>query len=110
MDLYLDGRHLGLNNLYRMVLSSPERGVEIVEDFLEQLLEGDDLANVPMPYSVAKSRIMPRIQPNSIFEQLEREQVAHAVFLKTPKKAPIHRLGPAFTPAGKSRPRPVSAD
>ena len=36
MDLYLDGRHLGLNNLYRMVLSNPDRGVEIVEDFLDQ--------------------------------------------------------------------------
>ena len=81
MDLYLDGRHLGLNNLYRMVLSSPERGVEIVEDFLEQLLEGDDLANISMSYSVAKSRIMPRIQPNSIFEQLEREQVAYLPFV-----------------------------
>ena len=81
MDLYLDGRHLGLNNLYRMVLSSPERGVEIVEDFLEQLLEGDDLANISMSYSLVKSRIMPRIQPNSIFEQLEREQVAYLPFV-----------------------------
>ena len=81
MDLYLDGRHLGLNNLYRMVLATPDRGVEIVEDFLEQLLEGDDLANVPMPFSIAKSRIMPRIQPDSIFEQLDREQVAYLPFV-----------------------------
>ena len=81
MDLYLDVRHLGLDNLYRMVLSAPERGVEIVEDFLEQLLDGDDLANVPMPLSVAKNRIMPRIQPNEIFEQLDREQVAHSPFV-----------------------------
>ena len=81
MDLYLDGRHLGLNNLYRMVMATPERGVEIVEDFLEQLLEGDDLANVPMPFSIAKSRIMPRIQPDTIFEQIDREQVAHLPFV-----------------------------
>ncbi len=81
MDIYLDGRHLGLNNLYRMVMSTPERGVQIVEDFLEQLLEGDDLANVPMPLSVAKHRIMPRIQPNEIFEQLDRSQVVHLPFV-----------------------------
>ncbi len=81
MDLYLDGRHLGLNNLYRMVLSEPNRGVEIVEDFLEQLLEGDDISQLPMPLSIAKARIMPRIQPASIFEQLDAEQVAFQPFV-----------------------------
>jgi uncharacterized protein YtpQ (UPF0354 family) len=81
MDLYLDSRHLGLNNLYRMVLTDPERGVEIVEDFLEQLLEGDDISQMPMPLSVAKTRIMPRIQPASIFEQLDAEQVAFQPFV-----------------------------
>ena len=81
MDLYLDGRHLGLNNLYRMVNADPERGVEIVEDFLEQLLEGDDLSQMPMPLSLTKSRIMPRIQPSSIFEQLDAEQVAYSPFV-----------------------------
>jgi len=81
MDLYLDGRHLGLNNLYRMVLSEESRGVEIVEDFLEQLLEGDDISQLPMPLSIAKSRIMPRIQPLSIFEQLDSQQVAFQPFV-----------------------------
>ena len=81
MDLYLDGRHLGLNNLYRMVLAEPERGVEIVEDFLEQLLEGDDISQMPMPLSMAKARIMPRIQPTSIFEQLDSAQVAYQPFV-----------------------------
>ncbi len=81
MDLYLDGRHLGLNNLYRMVLADSVRGVEIVEDFLEQLLEGDDFSQLPMPLSVAIDRIMPRIQPSSIFEQLDVEQVAYQPFV-----------------------------
>ncbi|MBC8309505.1 MAG: DUF1444 family protein [Phycisphaerales bacterium] len=81
MDLYLDGRHLGLNNLYRMVLSDSLRGVEIVEDFLEQLLEGDNFSQIPMPLSVALGRIMPRIQPLSIFEQLDIEQVAYLPFV-----------------------------
>lgn len=81
MDLYLDGRHLGLNNLYRMVIADPTRGVEIVEDFLEQLLEGDDILQMPMPLSIAKSRIMPRIQPVSIFEQLDADQVSFQPFV-----------------------------
>jgi hypothetical protein len=81
MDLYLDGRHLGLNNLYRMVLAEADRGVEIVEDFLEQLLEGDDISQLPMPLSIAKTRIMPRIQPCSIFEQLDAQQVAFEPFV-----------------------------
>ncbi len=81
MDLFLDGRHLGLENLYRMVHSHKESGVQVVEDFLYQLLEGDQLTQVPLPFSVAKGKIMPRIQPNSIFKQLEKEQVAHISFV-----------------------------
>jgi hypothetical protein len=81
MDLCLDGRHLGLNNLYRMVMANPERGVNLVEDFLEQLFEGDEISQVPMPFSIAKSKIMPRIQPLAIFEQLDSEQVAHQSFV-----------------------------
>jgi len=81
MDIYLGGRHLGLNNLYRMVHTDSERGVEIVEDFLEQLLEGDEISQIQLPLSMAKPRIMPRIQPISIFDQLDREQVAYLPFV-----------------------------
>ncbi len=81
MDLVLNGKHLGLENLYRMVRCEPDRGVEIVETYLERLLEGDSLSSVPLPLSVAKPRIMPRIQPLSIFRHLDSEQVAHVPFV-----------------------------
>ena len=81
LDLVLGGKHLGLENLYRMVLHEPDRGVELVENYLERLIEGDTLSSIPLPLSVAKPRIMPRIQPESIFEHLDREQVAHVPFV-----------------------------
>jgi uncharacterized protein YtpQ (UPF0354 family) len=81
LDLVLSGKHLGLENLYRMVLHEPDRGVELVENYLERLIEGDTLSSMPLPLSVAKPRIMPRIQPTSIFEHLDREQVAHVPFV-----------------------------
>jgi uncharacterized protein YtpQ (UPF0354 family) len=81
MDLVLGGKHLGLENLYRMVLCEPERGEEIVRNYLQRLVEGDNLSTVPLPLSVAKPRIMPRIQPVSIFQHLDREQVAHVPFV-----------------------------
>ena len=81
LDLILGGKHLGLENLYRMVLHEPDRGVELVENYLERLIEGDTLSSMPLPLSVAKPRIMPRIQPESIFEHLDREQVAHVPFV-----------------------------
>ncbi|MDG2054919.1 MAG: DUF1444 family protein [Phycisphaerales bacterium] len=81
MDLILNGRHLSLSNLYRMVHSDPTRGVDIVENYLEKLIEGDTLGSLPLPLSVAKPRIMPRIQPTTIFEHLDREQVAHVPFV-----------------------------
>lgn len=81
MDLVLNGKHLGLENLYRMVQYEPTRGVEIVENYLERLVEGDSVGAMPLPLSVAKPRIMPRIQPVSIFDHLDREQVAHVPFV-----------------------------
>ena len=75
LDLILSGKHLGLENLYRMVLHEPDRGVEMVENYLERLIEGDSLSSMPLPLSVAKPRIMPRIQPLTIFEHLDQEQV-----------------------------------
>lgn len=81
LDLILGGRHLGLENLYRMVLHEPDRASELVENYLRRLIEGDSLASLPMPLSVAKPRIMPRIQPVAIFEHLDQEQVAHLPFV-----------------------------
>lgn len=81
LDLVLAGKHLGLENLYRMVMHDPERGTELVENYLERLIEGDALSTMPLPLSAAKPRIMPRIQPLSIFEHLDREQVAHVPFV-----------------------------
>jgi len=81
LDLILNGKHLGLENLYRMVLVEPGRGVEIVENYLERLVEGDAIGSVPLPLSVAKPRIMPRIQPVTIFEHLDQEQVAHVPYV-----------------------------
>ena len=81
LDLVLNGKHLGLENLYRMVLHEPDQGVELVESYLERLIEGDSVSSMPLPLSVAKPRIMPRIQPVSIFEHLDREQVAHVPFV-----------------------------
>ncbi|MFM7261735.1 MAG: DUF1444 family protein [bacterium] len=81
LHVVFDGRHLGLENLYRMVLRDPRNANEIVENYLERLLEGDQISGAPLPFSVARSRIMPRIQPTSIFEHLDREQVAHVPFV-----------------------------
>ena len=77
MDLVIDGRHLALANLFRMVNCDPSNGLQIVEDFLSRIIEGDAIASSPMPLSLARARIMPRIQPNSLFDHLDREQVAH---------------------------------
>jgi uncharacterized protein YtpQ (UPF0354 family) len=81
LDMVVDGRHLGLQNLYRMVLGDLTRGVEIVEDYLEKLLEGDDIAVSDVPFDVAKPRIMPRIQPMTVFDYLDRDQVAYSEFV-----------------------------
>ncbi len=80
-ELLVNGRRLDLENLYRMVSNEPSRGMEIVEHFLDQLFTGDGLDMNDMPYELVRSRVMPRIQPESIFEHLSRDLVAHVPFV-----------------------------
>lgn len=80
-EMLIDGRHLALENLYRMVLNDPDRGVEIVEQFLDHLMEGEEAANLPLPFDLARPRIMPRIQPESIFQHLDSQLVVHQPFV-----------------------------
>lgn len=75
--LVVDGRHLGLENLWRTVQRTPEEWRTTMESHLERVMEGDQLANTDLPFTAARPRIMPRIQPEAIFETLDREQVAH---------------------------------
>jgi uncharacterized protein YtpQ (UPF0354 family) len=81
MDLVVEGRHLGLENLWRIASSEPERAEELVQHYLEKLLEGDAMGNASMPFTLVRPRIMPRIQPVSIFQHLDRAQVAHVPFV-----------------------------
>lgn len=80
-ELVIAGRRLDLVNLYRIVRHDPGRGVEIVEHYLEQLFAGDLLHVNAMTLDAARARIMPRIQPESIFEHLSRRLVAHVPYV-----------------------------
>lgn len=80
-ELLVNGRRLDLENLYRMVNHEPGRGREIVQHYLEQLFAGDAMQLINMSLDFARHRIMPRIQPESIFQHLSREQVAHVPYV-----------------------------
>jgi len=80
-ELVINGRRLDLENLYRMVNHEPDRGMEIVEHYLDQLFTGDAAQLGHMSLEFARPRIMPRIQPVSIFQHLSREVVAHVPFV-----------------------------
>lgn len=80
-ELLVNGRRLDLENLFRMVNHEPNRGEEIVAHYLDQLFAGDAMQFMSMAFDVARHRVMPRIQPESIFEHLAREQVAHVPFV-----------------------------
>jgi uncharacterized protein YtpQ (UPF0354 family) len=80
-ELMVNGRRLDLENLHRMVKHEPERSGEIVQHYLQQLFAGDAAQLGPMSLEFARPRIMPRIQPESIFQHLSREMVAHIPFV-----------------------------
>ncbi len=80
-ELIINGRRLDLENLYRMVNHEPDRGAEIVEHYLAQLFAGDASHLSAMSLEFVRPRIMPRIQPETIFQHLTREMVAHVPFV-----------------------------
>ena len=49
MDLIVEGRHLSLDNLWRLASRDPSRGEAIVHHYFEKLLEGDAMGNAAMP-------------------------------------------------------------
>jgi len=80
-ELHVNGRRLDLENLHRMVLHEPDRARDIVEHFLDQLFLGDHDTLAQLSFDQARARIMPRIQPESIFGHLSREMVAHTPYV-----------------------------
>ncbi len=80
-ELIVDGRRLDLDNLYRLVNHDADRGLEIVEHYLEQLFTGDAISLSTASFDFVKPRLMPRIQPEAIFDHLNRQQVAHVPFV-----------------------------
>lgn len=82
-ELRINGRHLNLENLFRMVQHSAAEGGGdgVIERYLSHLIEGEAASNLPLPIDIARSRIMPRIQPESIFGHLDREMVVHQPFV-----------------------------
>ncbi|XVJ58732.1 MAG: DUF1444 family protein [Tepidisphaera sp.] len=80
-EMLVNGRRLDLENLHRMVTNEPDRSGEIIEHYVEQLFASDAARVMTMALDFARPRIMPRIQPETIFEHLAREQVAHIPFV-----------------------------
>ncbi len=80
-ELTVNGRRLDLENLLRMVNHEPDRGRQIVEHYLSQLFDGEAEYAMTSSFEYARGRIMPRIQPESIFEHLNQDMVAHVPYV-----------------------------
>lgn len=80
-ELIVNGRRLDLENLLRLVATNPDRGSEIVEQYLEHLFDEESIAATAMPWDLARHKIMPRIQPVTIFQHLSEELVAHIPYV-----------------------------
>lgn len=80
-ELIVNGRRLDLENLLRLVATNPDRGSEIVEQYLDHLFDQESMSATAMPWDLAKTKIMPRIQPVSIFQHLSQELVAHIPYV-----------------------------
>lgn len=77
LKLTIDGKAMELENLFRMVQQDPLRGQSFVRGYFDRIFEGDSVGASLIPFAVARHRIMPRIQPESIFDGVDRQSIAH---------------------------------
>jgi len=80
-EAIVNGRRLDLENLYRLVAHSPDRGAEIVEQYLDHLFASEVIGVDSMSFDLVRPMIMPRIHHTQIFERLTPELVAHVPFV-----------------------------
>ena len=80
-ELLVDGRRIDLENLRRLVSQADDRGSDVVEDYLDQMLGSEAAEAELLPFEFAKRLIMPRLHHVSIFERLCAEQVAHTPYV-----------------------------
>jgi len=78
-QLVVNGRVFDLTNLWRMVQSDFEHMQEIVRHYCEEILDrmAEEEAFGTKAWREVKPRLMPRIHPVSIFDQLPRQLVVH---------------------------------
>lgn len=81
LKLTVDGKTLGIENLFRMVQQDPQRGPSFIRGYFDRIFEGDAVGASLIPFAVAKHRVMPRIQPESIFDGVDRESIAHLPYV-----------------------------
>ena len=80
-ELLVNGRRFDLDNLHRMVAPTPDKWQAVATQFLEQMFSEESMRAADLPLEFVRPRVMPRIQPVSIFERLSAEQVAHVPFV-----------------------------
>lgn len=80
-ELLVDGRRVDLENLRRLAAGAEDRGTDIVEEYLDQLVGGEAARAEVLPFELARRLVMPRIHPISIFDRLSEDKVAFAPFV-----------------------------
>jgi len=77
----LGGKRFHLDSLHRLVKLEPDSGEEIAREYLAQLFNANGLEDSILSFSIAESKIMPRLYPLTIFERWNNQQMAHIPFV-----------------------------
>lgn len=77
-QLLVQDRSLDLSPLLRMIASDTDNNQqEVIDHYLQALFSAEE----PYRDTYEPSKIMPRIQPETVFQHLSREQVAHVPYV-----------------------------
>lgn len=80
--ILIDGRRFNITNLYKIVQSCEEVNYQdVVDSYMGNILSNFAEEFEDMDVDTVLSKLMPRIQPISIFDELRKDNVAHVPFV-----------------------------
>lgn len=81
LELTIDDRLVGLDNLYRAMHQGEEEPRAVFERFIHAYLSARQLEEVPLPFEVARHKILPRIHPLEFFRDRQPDFFAYQPFV-----------------------------
>ncbi|MBI1369288.1 MAG: DUF1444 family protein [Planctomycetes bacterium] len=98
LEMTVDDRVVGLEDLYRAFLKDDSKVHEMIAEFVEAVRNVQMLEETPLPLEVVRTKVMPRIHGYGVFRSTRPELIAHQPYINDTVILYMVELNGAATP------------